>query len=148
MPKHKKTKPTSEARAARDALLRRAQWIVDSNIRAACGLQPILPPDLVDFTNHEPGQPSIASLNGLLKSVMPAINLEDDRTHSQVISGENAEERATSILDSLVAGRMSLAEADRSMVLIKSGMEISDRTGLMQFVADYSAKHDIQLKSF
>ena len=79
---------------------------------------------------------------------MPAINLEDDRIQSQVISGEKAEQRATSILDSLVDGRMSLAEADRSMVLIKAAMEMSDRSELMQFVASYSAKHDIQLKSF
>ena len=136
-----------EARAARDALLGRAQWIVDSNIRAACGLAPVLPPDLVDFNNHDPGIPSIASLNGLLKSVMPAIEITDDR-RPILISGESAVQQAESLLGELMLGEVSLNEADFSMKLIKSGMEVGDRAKLVAFIAEFSEKHNIQLKSF
>lgn len=139
--------PSPEARAARDALLRRAQWIIDSNIRAACGLQPVLPPDLLDFASNEVGAPSIASLNGLLKSVMPAIDMSDDRK-PMGLDGTTAIEQAEGILAKLMSGDMSLNEADASMSLVKDSMSIADRGKLLEFISSYSEKHNIQLKSF
>ena len=139
--------PTHEARAARDALLKRAQWIIDSNIRAACGYNPILPDDLVDFSGVDAGLPSPNALVGLLKSVMPAIDMKDDR-RPHGVSGATAVEQAEDLLAKLMKGDISLNEADSTMILIKNNMEVRDRAQLTEFLVKYSEKNNIQLKSF
>ena len=75
----KPTTPLTEgARIARAALLKRAQWIVDANIHAACGYSPVLPPDMQDFDMVRNMDPDSKALAALLKGVMPAMSLKDD----------------------------------------------------------------------
>ena len=66
----KPTTPLKEgARVARAALLKRAQWIVDANVYAACGYVPVLPPDMQDFEmvrNMDPDPKASCKGPGLL----------------------------------------------------------------------------------
>jgi len=74
----KKEPQTPQARAARDALLKRADWIVTANIHAACGYVPELPPDLLTFNLERAAEPDGRALAALLKGVMPSMILKDD----------------------------------------------------------------------
>jgi len=135
----KKNIPTPAARAARDALLARARWIIDSNIRAACGHRPQLPPDLVDF-NDLPGLPNPQALQGLLRSVMPAINLEDDRIKTPGNELNSLQEQGHALIMAMHTGAMSTAEAHPRLRIVHDQMEANDREKLMDFLRAHKAK--------
>lgn len=121
--------PSQQAREARAVLLSRAQWIVDNSVRAACGYNPQLPPDLIDFTN-QPGLPNQQILSALLKAVMPVITLEDDIRPSTLEvfdKGLKAHEQIEYILNAVEDGHTSMKDAEVKLEMVIYAQEARNR---------------------
>lgn len=134
----RKTNNTPQARAVRDKILARADWILESSIRAACGYVPVLPPDMVDFTVDRDAHrmvPELKPLGDLLKAVMPVMKLEDDRNEialQAAIKARDAKrlshkEQAEEIVNQCMRGEISHAESLRMLDALKPMMEMDSR---------------------
>ena len=119
-------------------LLKRAGWIIDSNILMSCGHTPVLPDDLKTFM--EPGLPQPAILAGLLKSVMPAINLADDRTGPIIALGLSKIDHGAAVLEALGEGRFSANEANLRLDVLQKTMNMEDTIELMNLIKRHNEK--------
>ncbi len=127
-----------DARAVRDMILLRADWILNSSIRAACGFVPQLPPDMVDFTtdmNEQRMVPEMKPLADLLRAVAPVMKLEDDRQaialeRRKEISDKN-EDEAEQILALCASGHLSVIESTAMIEQRKPMMEMAARTKII-----------------
>ena len=128
-----------DARAVRDMILARADWILDSSIRAACGFIPQLPPDMIDFNQDMTEQrmlPEMKPLADLLKAVAPVMKLEDDRRQIELErrnkdESDRHERDAEEILDLCTRGYLSLEESTRMIEQRKPLMEMAARTKII-----------------
>jgi len=127
---------TPQARAARDALLKRAEWIVNANIYAAAGYVPELPPDLMTFNLERALEPSSRALAALLKGVMPAMVLKDDRAPHMIPPDGTPLERARWYLTKHAKGAYSLTEAEDLIKIEQSQMEAEDRAILVEYITN------------
>jgi len=130
------TKP--DARAVRDMILARADWILNSSIRAACGYVPQLPPDMYDFTvdmNEQRMVPEMKPLADLLKAVAPVMKLEDDRRAIELERRKEQsdiyEDEAEQILKLCASGHLSVAESTQMIEQRKPMMEMAARTKII-----------------
>jgi len=128
---------TPQARAARDALLKRATWIVDANIHAACGYVPELPPDMLTFTLERGMDPDGKALAALLKGVMPIISLKDDRApHTIPPEDVPAIERCRWYIQRHAKGQYSANELDQLLGIEWDMMEAHDRATLTEYITN------------
>lgn len=129
-----KTPQTPQARAARDALLKRAEWIVNANVQAACGYTPELPPDLMTFDLERTGDPDGRALAALLKGVMPIMQLKDDRAPGTIPPSGPPLERCQWYVDRFHKGAYSRTEVDDLVKLEWGMMEATDRQVLVEYI--------------
>ena len=128
---------TPQARAARDALLKRADWIVKANIQAACGYVPVLPPDLVDFNLERAAEPNGAALAALLKGVMPTMVIKDDRApHMIPPSDVSPLERCRWFIRKHAKGSYSYTELEDYLRIEQAMMESQERAQLVEYLTN------------
>ena len=138
------------ARAVRDMILHRSEWIVNSSIRASCGYIPQLPPDLIDFTSEDSGQrmvPEMKHLSDLLRAVAPVMKLEDDRqsvklTPKQKVRKEIADKadavynESQAIIDKCASGQLSSVEGKAMLELRIPLLEMAARRDIINAIED------------
>lgn len=120
-------------------ILARADWILNSSIRAACGYVPQLPPDMIDFTQDMQDQrmvPEMKPLADLLKSVAPVMKLEDDRRQIDFESKQRAtsdkhRDDCEEILDLCSRGYLSVVESTAMIEQRKPLMEQAARAKII-----------------
>ena len=119
-------------------ILARADWILNSSIRAACGYVPQLPPDMIDFNQDMTEQrmlPEMKPLADLLKAVAPVMKLEDDRRQIELEkrkeTSDKHERDAEEILDLCTRGYLSVAESKLMIEQRKPLMEMAARTKII-----------------
>ena len=132
----KKTPQTPQARAARDALLNRAEWIINANILAACGYTPVLPPDLIDFSMERNMDVDGRALAALLKGVLPGIELKDDRAPHMIPPDGPAIDRCRWYIQKHAKGAYSQTELDDLIRVEWNQMEAEDRRTLTDFITN------------
>ena len=133
----KKQPQTPAARAARDSLLKRSEWIINANILAACGFTPQLPPDLVDFNLERTADPDTRALAALLKGVMPVIDLKDDRApHTIPPEGVASIELCRWYIQRHAKGQYSTNELNDLIKLEWDMMEAHDRATLTEYITN------------
>ena len=128
-----------DARSVRDMILHRADWILTSSIRAACGYVPQLPPDMLDFNSDMNDQrmvPEMKPLADLLKAVAPVMKLEDDRQaillakHNQDVS-DKVQDEAEQIIALCMSGHLSVTESKDMIEMRKPKMEMDARNKII-----------------
>jgi len=132
----KPTTPLKEgARVARAALLKRAQWIVDANVYAACGYVPVLPPDMQDFEMVRNMDPDPKALSALLKGVMPIMSMKDDApTHLLTYPEETLEKDLDRLQEDLNNGRLTWNEYKDLQEGAKLRFETVERVALLAYI--------------
>jgi hypothetical protein len=125
-----------QARAARDALLSRSKWIVDNSIRVACGYEPVIPVDLADFGEERMFLPDNRVLQGLLKSVMPAIDMADDRSRKSNKASVIALEHCKVLVVQFNNGDISQNEYKDGMDILDAQVGMEERKLLTEYIAN------------
>lgn len=124
-------------------ILQRADWILESSIRAACGYVPRLPPDLIDFTGADDEMrmvPELKPLTDLLKAVAPAMKLEDDRNaiifaemqQKRTDESNDYQDKAEQVISLCLSGHLSHAESIRLVEQFKPMMELAARERIIK----------------
>lgn len=99
----------------------------------------MLPSDMEGFlpATVDPDPKALASL---LKAVMPAITLADDRRKSPVHAGLTPLQEAAQLLEAQRRGDISPGETNAQLVLLGKFMDMDERMKLVDFVNNYQAR--------